>query len=80
MLDTKLSKIGSILIHNGKIELEGFEAEHCMCREVAAHALLWAIGLMQQELTALIAKPSGDNTSMDFSKDLRDLLKIETDF
>jgi len=30
-----------------------------MCREVGAHALLWAIGEMQRELTALIEKPGG---------------------
>lgn len=59
MLDTKLRKTGTILMHKGRIYTAGFSAEGCMCREVAAHALLWAIGEMQRELAALIEKPGG---------------------
>ena len=59
MLDTKLTKTGTILMHEGRIYTAGFSAPDCMCREVAAHALLWAIGEMQRELTALIEKPGG---------------------
>ena len=44
MLDTKLDKSGTILMHSGKIHIDGFESDNCMCREVAIRAMLWAIG------------------------------------
>jgi hypothetical protein len=59
MLDTKLRKTGTLLMHDGRIYTSGFRADGCMCREVAAHALLWAIGELQRELAALIEKPGG---------------------
>jgi len=65
MLDKKLKKAGTILIHNGMIHVDGFEADDCMCREVAALAVLWAIGKMQQELVAMIANPGEGNIGMD---------------
>lgn len=75
MLDTKLSKTGSILMHDGKIQIEGFEADNCMCREVAIHAMLWAIGELQREIAEDIARPGGSgNVSMDFNSDLRQAL------
>lgn len=67
MLDTKLDKTGTLLMHKGKIYISGFSAPGCMCREVAAHALLWAIGELQRELAELIAKPGG---SMNVSADM----------
>ncbi len=77
MLDTKLIKPGTILMHHGKIHIEGFEAENCMCREVAAHALLWGIGEMQRELTALINQPGGSgNTCLDLPKKVREALGL----
>lgn len=59
MLDTKLVKTGTLLMYKGRIYTSGFRAPDCMCREVAVHALLWAIGEMQRELVALIEKPGG---------------------
>lgn len=59
MLDTKLVKTGTLLMHEGRIYTSGFSAPDCMCREVGVHALLWAIGELQRELTDLIAKPGG---------------------
>lgn len=59
MLDTELNKPGTLLMHEGKIYVENFDADNCMCREVVAHALLWAIGEMQKELTELIKRPGG---------------------
>lgn len=59
MLDTKLRKAGTLLMHDGRIYTSGFRANDCMCREVAAHALIWAIGEMQRELVALIERPGG---------------------
>lgn len=78
MLDTRLKKTGSILMHDGKISLEGFEADGCMCREVAIHALLWAIGELQRELAEEIHQPGGSgNVSIDFGPKLCKALGIE---
>lgn len=46
-------------MQNGRIELDGFDVDGAMCREVAAHALLWAIGELQKELTEIINQPGG---------------------
>lgn len=59
MLDTKLSQTGTVLMHGEHIYLDGFSADSCMCREVAVLALIWAIGEMQCELSALIEQPGG---------------------
>lgn len=59
MLDTKMEKAGTLLMHKGHIYTTGFRVRDCMCREVTAHALLWAIGELQRELAALIGKPGG---------------------
>ena len=63
MLDLKLKQTGMLLMHNGRIYLDGFEADSAMCREVAALAILWAIGELQAELTALIHQPGGTGKS-----------------
>jgi hypothetical protein len=66
MLDLHLKNIGTITMDAKKIEINGFDADDAMCREVAALALIWAIGRMQNELSALIRKPGGTgNTSVD---------------
>lgn len=59
MLDQKLKKVGKLTMQNGRIELDGFDVDGAMCREVAAHALLWAIGELQKELTEIINQPGG---------------------
>lgn len=77
MLDTKLIKTGTILMHEGLIHIAGFDAEDCMCRELAAHALLWAIGEMQRELSELIARPGGTgNTVMDLPAEVSSALGL----
>ena len=77
MIDTKLERAGTILMHDGKIYLDGFEADGCMCREVAIHALIWGIGQMQQELVALIDRPGGtDNTCIDLPPAVHDALGL----
>jgi len=63
MLDLKLYKTGTIKIEHGKIEIEDFGAKDAMCREVAALAMLWAIGELQKELTAVINQPGGTGIS-----------------
>jgi hypothetical protein len=60
MLDKRLTKFGSVTIDGHKsILVEGFDGNDCMCREVAALALVWAIGELQRELNCLIAVPGG---------------------
>jgi hypothetical protein len=52
-----------------------------MCREVAAHALLWAIGEMQRELTELIAHPGGTgNTGIDLPPEVHSALGLRDPF
>ncbi len=59
MLDKHLSKTGKLTIEKGQILVEGFEADDAMCREVAALALIWAIGELQGELQAIVQVPGG---------------------
>lgn len=66
MIDLHLKQIGEIKIDAKKVRIEGFRADGAMCREVAALAIVWAIGKLQNELSALIRKPGGTgNTSVD---------------
>jgi len=65
MLDKKLDKTGTILMHKGEISIDGFDADGCMCREVAILAMLWGIGEMQRELTEMIFDPEGGNVGVD---------------
>jgi hypothetical protein len=59
MLDKSLSRIGTIQVEGGEIHLDGFEVDGGSSREVAALALLWAIGHFQEQLLVLIRKPGG---------------------
>lgn len=79
MIDTKLTRTGTVLMHKGRIYTSGFSAPDCMCREVAIHALLWAIGEMQREIVALIETPGGTgNVAADMpSKAVEDALGID---
>ncbi|MFP1683389.1 hypothetical protein ACLD0W_12825 [Alloalcanivorax sp. C16-1] len=65
MLDMTLKKTGTLLIHEGHISVSGFEAAGASCRETAALAVLWAIGLLQRELTELVGQPGGGAVSID---------------
>jgi hypothetical protein len=60
MLDAKLSKIGKLTIENGQMHAIGFDTDKpMMCRELAAHVCVWAIGQLQEELARILAAPSG---------------------
>lgn len=59
MLDKRLRKSGTILMHKGQIHIDGFEADHTSCREIAILAMIWAIGELQEEIVADIAVPGG---------------------
>jgi hypothetical protein len=75
MLNLKLKSTGALLMHNGRIYLGGFEADNAMCREVAALALLWAIGELQAELVALIHQPGGTGkTRTDLPQEVEEAL------
>lgn len=43
------------------VSVEGFSAEGGSCRDVAALAMVWAIGRLQQELMATLEKPGAGN-------------------
>lgn len=76
MLDTKLNKAGTVLMHDDRIYVEGFDADGCMCREVAIHAVTWAIGELQRELVALIEKPGGGKSAMDLPPAVHEALGL----
>lgn len=59
MNDLKLTKTGTLNIQQDEITIDGFDAEGASCREVGVLALLWAIGELQKELTAMLEKPGG---------------------
>lgn len=64
MLDAdtaRLIQFGTVKVSAGDVIVEGFDAEGATCREVAALATLWAIGRLQQELTAILERPGGSN-------------------
>lgn len=65
MLETELSKTGTLLIHEGKIFFDGFEAKNCMCREVAIHAMLWAIGELQKEIVETLKEGNQGSSCAD---------------
>jgi hypothetical protein len=64
MLDASpsaLTKLGEISIRDGKIMIDGFDAQDGTCRDVAALAIVWAIGQLQVELMATLERPGGGN-------------------
>lgn len=65
MLDKRLNDMGRIEISESEILISGFDANDCMCREVAILACLWAIGELQREVESLIRGPGGIKSAMD---------------
>jgi hypothetical protein len=62
MLDREeahLTATGTITLDENRILIEGFGAQNGTCRDVAALALVWAIGRLQRELMATLEKPGG---------------------
>ena len=62
MLDKRLNRIGEVRITPGEITCNGFDADDCMCREVAIFAMLWAIDQLWTEVRATIDRPGGNGT------------------
>ena len=64
MLDASpshLTELGTMTIIDGKIHIEGFRAHDATCRDVAALAIVWAIGQLQVELMETLKAPGGGN-------------------
>jgi hypothetical protein len=64
MLDAEpafLTKHGKVTIDTGRIMIEGFDAHNGTCRDVAALAIVWAIGQLQHELMQTLERPGGGN-------------------
>lgn len=62
MLDAnkaKLNRVGEVVITKSGILVHGFDGEGCTCRDVAALALVWAIGELQKDLLATMERPGG---------------------
>ena len=81
MPDQKIKKTGTILMHNGKIHVEGFEVDGASCREAIAHSLDWAIGEMQRELTAtIVGADAPTKTSLGLPKGVCQALGMTCEF
>ena len=66
--EAKLTKTGTVTIagdSNCHVVVEGFEGDGCSCRDVAALAMLWAIGELQRELMATLERPGGGSCGVD---------------
>lgn len=64
MLDaspTRLTQLGVMSIREGRIIIDGFSADDATCRDVAALALVWAIGQLQAELMLTLEAPGRGN-------------------
>jgi hypothetical protein len=48
-----------------RVTCEGFEGEGTSCRDVAALATVWAIGVLQRELDATLMAPGGGSIGVD---------------
>jgi hypothetical protein len=56
----KLTKLGTLTITSSEVMCDDFEGNaECSCRDVAALALVWAIGKLQRELAATLRQPGG---------------------
>jgi hypothetical protein len=67
--NVRLKKIGTVTIlpaPEGRIQIvaTGFEGEGASCRDVAAMAMVWAIGELQRELMRIIETPGGGSVGI----------------
>lgn len=68
MLDrnpTQLTELGVMSIRDGAIMISGFRATDATCRDVAALAIVWAIGELQVELMKTLERPGANNACVD---------------
>lgn len=68
MLDAdpaRLTKHGTITIEpDGRICVDGFEGKGASCRDVAALAMAWAIGVLAEDLRQTMERPGGGRSSV----------------
>ena len=65
MLDQKIEKVGTVTISENKIYISDFEVKGATCREVAIHAMLWAIGELQKDVVESISAPGAGISCID---------------
>ena len=68
MLDEQkchLTQTGTVSISTDEISISGFAADGGSCRDVAALALLWAIGELQKDLMGTLNGPGGGKVEID---------------
>lgn len=64
--EAKLTKIGEVFVSaEGEVQIDGFDGDGCTIRDVAALAIVHAIGVLQRELMAVLEKPGGGNIVVD---------------
>jgi hypothetical protein len=62
----KLTKTGRVVIEaNGLVTAEGFDGDNCSCRDVAILACMWAMSVLQTEVTKTIESPGGGRIAVD---------------
>lgn len=68
----RLTKFGTVTIDprpdpvNGiQVVISGFEAENASCRDLAAMAQIWAIGVLQRSLAGELEEPGGGASGID---------------
>lgn len=61
-----ITKPGTVTIDaDGLVIIAGFECDGATCRDVAALAMVWAIGKLQQELMLTLEAPGKGNSVID---------------
>ena len=63
-----LTKTGVVTIDANqrfKVDIAGFEGDGCSCRDLAALAIVWAIGELQRELMQVLQLPGGGSVAVD---------------
>ncbi len=61
-----LTRFGEVRIDGNEVTVTGFEGENTSCRDVAALAIVHAIGVLQHELHLLLQKPGLSRTVVDY--------------
>jgi len=69
MLDLEPATInitGEVRVSSRGVAISLFDCENASCRDLAALAMVWAIGELQRNLLALMEKPGGGNVTVDY--------------
>lgn len=64
--ETKLTRVGTLTIDTDTacIYVDGFSAKDGSCRDVAALACAWGIGMLQAELLTILQSPEGGRSAI----------------